>query len=252
MLKTIAAVACGLLVCATGTASAQGFVWENKIFVNVSGGGTTGATDVRQQFTFEYFLEPATVDTTRRVGGGGLFDFTAGAMVVDNWLAGISFTKAGGDSSASFTGGIPDPAETDQFRPVSGSIPDMKHSESWFAFLAGYLLPKFPLPDFIPDFADKIDLIVLAGPVRAGVKHEVVSAVTVSETGSTPTVSIDRRTISKGFWGIQVGIDGRYMFTDHVGAGVFLRFMDASGDVVDGLNLDLGGFQFGGGVRIKF
>ena len=249
MLKTIAAVACGVLVCATGTASAQGFPLENKIFVNISGGGTTGASDVRQQFTFEYLLEPATVDTTRRVGGGGLFDFTAGASVIDNWVAGISFTKSGGNSSASYTGSIPDPIETDLHRPVSGTINDMKHSESWFAFLAGYMLPTFPA---LPDFMDKVELMVFAGPVRAGVKHEVVSAVTVTETGGAPVVSLDRRTISKGFWGIQVGIDGRYMFTEHIGAGLFLRYQGASGDIVEGLNLDVGGFQVAAGARIKF
>jgi hypothetical protein len=249
MMKTIAAVVCGMLVCATGTASAQGFPLENKIFVNVSGGGTTGANDVRQHFSFEYLLEQATVETTRRVGGGGLFDFTAGATVIDNWVAGISFTKSGGNSNASYTASIPDPIETDLFRPVSGTINDMKHSESWFAFLAGYMLPKFPA---LPDFMDKVDLMVLAGPVRAGVKHEVVSAVSVSETDSGPSVSLDRQTISKGFWGIQVGVDARYMFTEHIGAGLFLRYSGASGDVVDGLNLDLGGFQFAVGGRFKF
>jgi hypothetical protein len=65
-------------------------------------------------------------------------------------------------------------------------------------------------------------------------------------------VTLDRRTISKGFWGIQIGVDGRYMFTEHIGAGLFLRYSGASGDVVDGLNLDLGGFQVAGGVRLKF
>jgi hypothetical protein len=249
MLKTIAAAVCGALLCTATTASAQGFTWENKIFVNVSLGGTTGASDVRQQFNFDYLLETATVDTNRRVGGGGLFDLTAGALVIDNWYAGISFTKSGGNSDATYAASIPDPIETDQFRPVTGTISDMKHSESWFAFLAGYMLPKFPA---LPDFMDEVDLMVLAGPVRAGVQHEVVSAVTVTETEAGPSVTLDRRTISKGFWGIQIGVDGRYMFTEHIGAGLFLRYSGASGDVVDGLNLDLGGFQVAGGVRLKF
>jgi hypothetical protein len=111
------------------------------------------------------------------------------------------------------------------------------------------VLPKFPA---LPDYMDKVDLTVFAGPVRAGVKHEVVSAVTVSETGGDPVVSLDRQTISKGFWGIQVGIDGRYMLTEHMGVGMFLRYAGASGDVTQGLNLDLGGFQIGGGARLKF
>ena len=136
MLKTMAAMVCGVVVCGSGTASAQiptWATWQNKIFVNVNGGGTGGANDVNQQFTFDYLLEPATIDTTRRAGGGGLFDFTAGAMVFENWAAGISFSKSGGSSDARFTARIPDSIDYDTFREVSGTIPDMEHSESWFA-----------------------------------------------------------------------------------------------------------------------
>ena len=253
MLKTIAAaVVCGVVVCGSGRASAQGFAWQNKIFVNVSGGGTGGANDVNQDFTFEYFLEPATIETTRRVGGGGLFDFTAGATVIENWTAGISFSRSGGNSDAQFTGSIPDPIETDQFRPVSGAVPEMKHSESWFAFLAGYQLPRLPKLPYMPAFMEKVDFMVLAGPVRAAVTHEIVAEVTVSETGSGPVVTINRQTVKKSFWGVQVGVDARYMFTSHIGAGAFLRYSGASGDLSDQVNLDLCGFQGGGGVRVRF
>ncbi len=252
MLKTIAAMACGVLVCGSASASAQGFAWQNKIFVNVSGGGTGGASDVNQQFTFTYLLEDATVHTTRRAGGGGLFDFTAGATVIENWSAGISFSRSGGNSDARFDATIPDTIHADQFRAVSGTIPDMKHSESWFAFLGGYTLPRLTnLPKYIA-FMENTDLMVLAGPVRAAVSHEIVSEATVSETGSGPVVTVTRETIHKSFWGIQIGIDGRYMFTKNIGAGAFLRYSGASGDLSDDVNLDLGGFQGGAGVRIKF
>ena len=230
MLKTMAAMVCGVVVCGSGTASAQiptWATWQNKIFVNVNGGGTGGANDVNQQFTFDYLLEPATIDTTRRAGGGGLFDFTAGAMVYENWAAGISFSKSGGSSDARFTATIPDTIDFDTFREVSGTIPGMEHSESWFAFLGAYTLPKLPnMPEFMPEFMsfmDKVELMVLAGPVRAAVSHEIISEATVSEGGSGPVVSVTREVRKKSFWGIQIGVDGRYMFTKNIGAGAFLR-----------------------------
>jgi hypothetical protein len=252
MLKTIAAAICGVVVC-SGTASAQVLsVWQEKIFVNISFGGTSGAGDVTQQFSFPYLDETATIDSTRPVKGGGLFDFTAGAMVIDNWAAGISFSHHSAKSSATFTGNIPDPIFPDMPRVVTGSLPDMVHSEDWFAFLGGYLLPKLPKRSYLPDFTERMDIMVFAGPVRAGVEHEVVSAATVTEGGSGPEVTLDRQVIHKGFWGVQVGVDLRYMFTRNIGAGGFLRFSGASGDVTEGVNLDLGGFQGGAGVRFKF
>lgn len=250
MLKTIAAVVCGVVVCGGGTASAQIPTWQNKIFVNLSGGGGGGSSaDISQQFQFEYFLEPATIQTSRRVDVGGFFDFTAGAQVIDNWMAGISFHRRSGDSNGSFTGSIPDPIETDQPRPVSGTIPDMAHKESWFALLGGYMLPKLPN---MPTFMEKVDIMVLAGPVRAAVEHEIVSNATVAEGASGPTVTIERQVINKSFWGIQVGIDARYMITRNFGAGAFLRYSGASGDLNDQTNIDLGGFQGGGGLRLRF
>jgi hypothetical protein len=252
MLKTIAAAICGLVVCSS-TASAQVLsVWQEKIFVNISFGGTSGAGDVTQQFSFPYFDETATIDSTRPVKGGGLFDFTAGAMVYENWAAGISWSRHSANSNATFTGNIPDPIFPDTPRVVTGSIDDMVHSENWFALLGGYLLPKLPKRSYLPDFTERMDIMVFAGPVRAGVEHEVVSAATVTEGADGPVVSVERQKINKGFWGIQFGVDMRYMFTRNIGAGGFLRFSGASGDITDTVNLDLGGFQGGAGVRFKF
>jgi hypothetical protein len=225
--------------------------------VNLSGGGGGGSsTDVSTQFQFEYFLEQATIQTNRRSEAGGFFDFTAGAQVVDNWMAGISFHRRSGDSNGSFTGSIPDPIETDQPRPVSGTIADMRHRESWFALLGGYMLPKLPkMPKFLAKadkVMEKLEIMVLAGPVRAAVEHEIVSNATVVEGGAGPEVTIERRVINKSFWGIQVGVDARYMVTRNFGAGAFLRYSGASGDLTDQVNLDLGGFQGGGGLRLRF
>jgi hypothetical protein len=42
------------------------------------------------------------------------------------------------------------------------------------------------------------------------------------------------------------------MVTKNFGAGAFIRYSGASGDITDEVNLDLGGFQGGGGLRIRF
>ncbi|HYN08550.1 MAG TPA: hypothetical protein VES67_14300 [Vicinamibacterales bacterium] len=254
----MAAVVCMIVVCGTGSASAQVFNFGDKVFVNlnVAGGGGT-SDDASRQFSMPYFDETATIDTSRSVRtGGAFFDFMAGAKAVDNWTAGISFSRRSGKSNGSFAGSVPDLAEFDQPRSVSGTIADMEHKETWFALLGGYSLPKVTnLPKFLDKaekYMKKVDLMVFAGPVRAAVTHEVVSSVEISEGPSGPVVTVNRETISKSFWGIQVGVDARYMVTSNFGAGVFLRYSGASGDINDEVNLDLGGFQGGLGLRIRF
>ena len=250
MVKTIAAAICGAVVCGSGTAFAQvPTMWQDKIFVNISFGGTTGSKDATQQFNFPYLDETATLDISTPVKGGGLFDFTAGAMVYENWAAGISWSRHSANSNATFTGSIPDTIFPDNSRVVAGELTDMVHKENWFALLGAYLLPKLP---GMPKFMENVDIMVFAGPVRAGVEHEIVSNVTVTESPSGPVVTADRQVVDKGFWGIQVGADFRYMFTKNIGAGGFLRFSGASGDISEFVNLDLGGFQGGAGVRFKF
>jgi hypothetical protein len=253
MVKTIAAAICGAVVCGSGTAFAQvPTMWQDKIFVNISFGGTTGSKDATQQFNFPYLDETATLDISTPVKGGGLFDFTAGAMVYENWAAGISWSRHSANSNATFTGSIPDTIFPDNSRTVTGELTDMVHKENWFALLGAYLLPKLPKRSYLPDFTERMDIMVFAGPVRAGVEHEIVSNVTVTESPDGPVVTADRQVIDKGFWGIQVGADFRYMFTKNIGAGGFLRFSGASGDISEFVNLDLGGFQGGAGVRFKF
>jgi hypothetical protein len=242
-LKTIAAVVCGLFVTgAAQGASAQVIVWEDIGFVSVNLGGQTGSQELTKQFKFLYFEEEATVDVTRRVKGGFLVDLTGGVAITGNWGAGISFSRRSADSDGAFTGSIPDLDFFEAPRSVSGSVPGLKHRETWFAFLGIYLLPV----------TDKIDVMILGGPAVVKTTHEIVTSVAVSEGSAGPELSFGRESRGKSFWGIQVGVDGRYMLTNRFDVGGFLRYSGASGNLTDDVKLELGGFQVGGGLRVRF
>ena len=49
-----------------------------------------------------------------------------------------------------------------------------------------------------------------------------------------------------------VGADVRYMVTSRIGLGVMAKFATATVDLTDDVKMEAGGFQLGGGVRIKF
>ena len=48
------------------------------------------------------------------------------------------------------------------------------------------------------------------------------------------------------------GIDGRYLISKRIGAGVFLRYAAAKANLTPATTLNVGGFQAGAGVRVKF
>jgi hypothetical protein len=240
MITRYAALVSGLLLATSVTATAQ--TWDDRLFVNVSigtqGGTTTSAFTIEQTI----YEEPATFSTTREVKGGLYYDIAAGRPLSGNFGLAFSFSGRSSKTDGAFTGTIPDPAGFDSPRTVTGTIADMEHSEGWFSVLAAYFLKV----------DEKMDVIIMAGPTFVSVNHDAPTDMTVTETATGPTVAATVESLGKTFTGIDVGADLRYMFTPRLGAGAFIGFAKATGDITEGTELSVGGFRFGGGVRVRF
>jgi hypothetical protein len=230
-----------------GEAAAQGMTWSDRLFVNVSVAGGGRSTNPTVTSSFTIYQETATVTSTWEAKPGVLFDFTVGRRLYRNFGAAFNFSSSSASGDATVEGSIPDPITPVHPRTVSATVPGLDHSEKLFAFLAVYVYPA----------TDKIDVFLMAGPVVANVKHDVVSSATVTgEIGTppnlTPQLAYQTTTLSKSVWGFQIGADVRYMFTKQIGAGVFVRSNVAAGDLTDTIPVDVGGFQAGGGLRVRF
>ncbi len=68
--------------------------------------------------------------------------------------------------------------------------------------------------------------------------------------------SVDVVNVKESSVGFNLGMDVTYSFTPTIGAGAMLRFTHSSQDftVAEGqsTSLDVGGFQIGAGVRLRF
>ena len=53
-------------------------------------------------------------------------------------------------------------------------------------------------------------------------------------------------------FGVNVGGDVNYMFSDRVGAGLFVRYVGGSVDLAAVPGMTVGGFQAGLGLRFRF
>lgn len=253
MIRT--AATCGaVLVLYAVPAAAQTTMtpWRDIVFLNISPAAQSSTKEISADFVFPYEEEDATVGVTRTVKGSSFFDVTVGAALVNNIGAALSIFTRSAASDGTLTASVPDPAQFNVPRNVTATLGGMAHRETWVGIQGVYGFGVGP----------KLDVMVLGGPAVAKVEHDVVSGTpTVTETGSRPNPRVNVNVVraSKSFWGFMVGADVRYMLATvaggklGIGVGGFFRFASAPGSLDDGgPTLDVGGPQFGGGLRIRY
>lgn len=232
-----------LLLLGAGTASAQFVTAGDRVFLNVNYGGQSSskAAEEKVHLGFSLYDETATVDSTRPAAKGGRFiDVTAGSVPLHHFGLAFNFMRHTATSDGALTASVPDPAYYDSPQTKSGTIAAMQHRETWVALLVVYQRPVMP----------KLDLTVMAGPSVARVRHEAVSNVSVD--GATNQVSASLDNITRDLLGVQVGLDARYLLVKQLGVGGYVRYNAARGNLSPTLKVDVGGVQFGGGLRVRF
>ena len=240
MVRRLAVLACGIVLSSATPALAQ-MQWTDRAFAALSAGVQVGTSDVTSTQTFAIYGEPATLLSQQDVKGGLFFDAQAGYRVWRNLALGASVTFLQGKADATVTGTIPDPIVFDSPRSVSATAADLTHRETWVAALATWVMP----------LTDKMDVFLSAGPAVAQVQQELPTESTVEEPGPTLSeISVKRYT--KSGIGFVAGADARYMITPRIGVGAMAKFSAASVAIAGDTKSDFGGFQLGGGVRIRF
>ena len=240
MFRRLAGFVCGFVLVTATPALAQN-QWSDKAFVNLSAGLQIGTSDVTSVQTFDLYAEPGTLTSALDIKGGLFFDGQAGYRIRRNLALGLSVSFTEGKSEATINASIPHPIFFDQNRAVGATAEDLMHREVWVAALVTYVMPV----------TDKIDVFFSGGPAMVQVQQEVPTGATVTEPG--PTLSgVTVTKFNKSAIGFVVGADVRYMITNRIGLGALAKFAAGSVDLDDNTKVDAGGFQIGGGVRIRF
>lgn len=216
--------------------------WTDKAFVNVTGGAQAGSHTLATAAKFDLYDEQGTLNSSQSVKGGGFFDVSGGYKVRKNLAAGIGYSWSGSKKDAALTALVPDPRVYDQFRTVSATAADQKHTENAIHLFAAWMVPV----------TDKVDVGIQAGPSIFMVKQDIPSALSVSEPG--PTVSqVTSDGSSKTGVGFNLGLDVTYLMSKRWGIGALARYTGGSVNFKDSTdNLNVGGFQIGAGVRFRF
>jgi hypothetical protein len=106
---------------------------------------------------------------------------------------------------------------------------------------------------------DKFDIVVSGGPSVFSLKQGVVTSPQITEVGapySSVNMTVSQSTTTGSQIGFNLGADLTFRFANNFGVGAIIRYAAATVSLTteggDESDVKVGGFQFGGGLRIRF
>lgn len=209
-------------------------------FLDLNAGAQPQQREITTAESLIVYDETATVTSTQPIDNGPMFDVTGGYHVRDQFAVAVGFSFFSATSTSTLVASIPDPIFTDRPRMVGAVTEDLGHSELGIHLQAVWFFPV----------TERIDVALSAGPSIFRVSQELTSTVTVPPR--TQNISIAPESQDGTTLGFNAGFDGSFMFTPAVGVGLFVRYAGASVDLPAVEDLDVGGFQTGLGLRLRF
>lgn len=232
-------------------ANAQGGTWADRGYVNIGFGVESGSSSITDTRNLVIYEEAATITSNTTWTSGSLVDAGFGLRVWRNLTVGIAYHQEENDTDSEITGSIPSPIFFNRSRPLDHDIV-LERKEKAAHLVIGWAVP----------LGAKFDILLFGGPSFFRLEQDAVSDVLIGERGAPfneVVVTPIKETRKKSLTGFNAGADATYIVwsNDDVRAGVggFLRFTQASGDVrllETEQSTDVGGVQFGFGIRLRF
>jgi hypothetical protein len=168
-----------------------------------------------------------------------VFEIGGGYRLRPLLAVGASFSSFSSGGTAAMTASIPNPLFFDRVATVSVGAADLERTERSLHLRAVLTLPV----------RDRIDIALSAGPSIIHVSQQVATGTVPAGTQSV-TAAFNAETANA--FGINLGVDGAYMFTPRLGAGMFVQYTGGSVDLASAKGVKAGGLQTGLGVRVRF
>ena len=198
--------------------------------------------------TFTEFAETAHVDSSYSADSAAGFDVGVQFDVTRHIGVRASAARARRDRKAAYTASLPHPLYFDKPRTASGELPGSKLTET-----GGHL-------DLVLTASrGKLDVSAWGGVSRYKVETELLTGIEYSQSypydsvsiTATPTIAV--RNTPTGF-NVGAGLD--YRIARHFGVGAQIRYGSAKAKFnpsgTSTVEIEAGGLQAGGGVRLYF
>ena len=249
----VSVMMCAVFVGVAVDASAQGGPWADRGYVNIGFGVESGSSSIADTHNFVIYEESATLTSSTNWTSGSLIDGGFGVRVWRNMTVGIGYHQEENDTNGQITGSIPSPIFFNRPRQLNQEVV-LDRKERAMHLVVGWVVP----------FSEKLDVMVFGGPSFFRLEQDGASldADPIREGGSpftTVVADVDVATRKKSLAGYNVGADVTYIVWSNddlrIGAGGFVRFTQAEGDILQLVNeqsTKVGGMQFGFGARVRF
>jgi hypothetical protein len=248
--RFVCALTAALLSLAPAAQAQTGMVdWEHTGFVSIFGGFQGGTSDVTDTRGFRIYEEDGSFTATQRFGGGGLLWIGGGMKVWHSLLAGAALSRTSDRYNTAIAASAPHPVVFGQPRAAGAEAGGMRHGETGFHLQAIWMVPV----------AERFDVGVSLGPSILRVTHTFVTEIGIEEVGvpfSQANIGrVETAQVSDTAFGVNVGADVTYTWTEQLGVTGVLRYVRATARMGAGgqnVSVDAGGFQIGIGARFTF
>jgi hypothetical protein len=245
------------LLLTASASEAQTPAHRGWIDVNI-GGAMARESTLTTVGSYVYFGEVATETASYDFKRGAEFDFGGGVMVTQSFGLGVSFAGTATKNPVGLTASIPHPLfESSYGADATISADDLQRTEGSVNIQAVFQTDNGP---------NRFRLV--GGPTYFRVKADAVGEVMWDQSFGlftrTNNIAIngwEGEEVEANAWGFNVGGDYSYFFNNVVGVGAMGRynfgkvtFSADNGMSIPNEDVDVkvGGFQFGGGLRLRF
>jgi hypothetical protein len=235
-------LATGVVLCGVATGvSAQTPPPSKNIFLDVNFGVQPSSRTFSTSAFPVVYGEVAIINANQGVDGASMMDVMGGYRVWRDLSVVLGLTTTFPTKGvAEVTGAIPHPIFYDTRVESDETLQDLEHREQ-----SAHLSVMWTSP-----VTDKIDASGFFGPSYIKVYQDLVTGATVTVGTQQFTPITDQQTDT--VWGLHFGGELTYLITPRIGIGGMARFVKAKADLPAVQDLDVAGFQFGGGIRVRF
>jgi hypothetical protein len=260
LMRTIKLLLLGIILFASFASHAAAQTTEPPMFffsINIA--GQAREQTFTETSTFAIYNESGASATTHVIGGGPLFDISAGARVWRDVGVAIGYTSFTDTDDAGITVRVPHPIIFGQPRTETTTASGLKNSQK--AVHLEFL--------WIKPYKNQFEVAFVIGPSFFTVRQDLATVRATDIADPPPLIrNVTATRVKDSATGINVGIDGTYLITripglsavpeKMVGVGVFARYVGASIDLpsANGATISedvsAGGFQAGIGLRLRY
>jgi hypothetical protein len=229
----------------------------DRWYVNVSSGGSPQDQTFSESATFDIYGQQGALESAYSIGGGKLFDASAGMRVWRSLGIGIGYSANKNKNDMTGSVRVPHPLVVGQSREASVTASDLEHTEKVVHLQFVWMLP----------LTSKLQIMFMGGPSFFTVRQNLATVRPQQDIRdeapftSVTITSVAVTNVKDSPVGVNVGVDGTYAITRLAGLGIgvggFVRYVGASVDfpTVTGTRRETvlaGGHQWGLGLRVRF